>query len=370
MRDQRLERLAKVLVNYSTRVKKGDKVYISGSDVAIPFIVAVAREVVKAGAFVNYIVELQDISEIVYRSGNEELISVPNASFERCVKDTDVYISAWGSKSLKALSSVSPNLLQLNARANRELREIYINRSASGELRWCGTMFPTYADAQEASMSLDEYEDFVYSAGLLNHEDPIKEWERIAAEQQKLVEYLDKKSVIKVKSKDIDLTVNVKGRKWINCCGLENFPDGEIFTSPVENDINGHIRFSFPCIYRDNVVENVRLEIKDGKVVNATADKGLDFLLSTLDTDEGSRFFGEFAIGTNYGITKFTRNILFDEKIGGTMHMALGSAMPEAGGVNKSAIHWDLIADLREESQIYADDELFYENGKFIGGNI
>jgi len=215
-------------------------------------------------------------------------------------------------------------------------------------------------------MSLSEYENFVYEAGHLNGPDPIAYWESVEREQEYWVNYLSTKSLIVVKAKNADLRVAVKGRKWINCCGQSNFPDGEIFTSPIEDGIDGRIAFTYPAILDGQLVENVELEIKSGKVVTATATSGLDYLKRMLALDEGSSRFGEFAIGTNYGITQFTKNILFDEKIGGTIHMALGSSFPETGGANESAIHWDMICDMRSDGCIYADGELFYENGRFI----
>jgi aminopeptidase len=236
----------------------------------------------------------------------------------------------------------------------------------NGSLRWCGTQYPTYSDAQEAAMSLSDYEDFVYGAGLLDTENPVAEWKKISAQQERWVKYLDTKKELHILSEGTDIRVKVNGRKWINCDGRVNFPDGEIFTSPVEDSINGFITFSFPGIYSGKEIEGIKLEIENGKVIKAAAQKGEDLLQALLATDEGSSFFGEVAIGTNYGIKKFTRNMLFDEKIGGTIHMAIGDSMPEAGGINRSTLHWDMLCDMRKGGKIFADGELFYENGEFI----
>ena len=217
-------------------------------------------------------------------------------------------------------------------------------------------------------MSLDEYEDFVYKAGFIYEDDPISKWREIESFQEKWVKYLDKKKELHIISVDTDIKVNISGRKWINCCGKENFPDGEIFTSPVENDINGYITFSYPAILNGDEFENVKFTVKNGKIENIDCKnrESLDKLISYIDTDEGSRFFGEVAIGTNYGIDRYTKNILFDEKMGGTMHMAVGAAMEEAGGKNDSAIHWDMINDMTKCGEIYADGQLFYKNGHFL----
>jgi aminopeptidase len=255
--------------------------------------------------------------------------------------------------------------MQASAQGDSSWRKIFSERAGDGSLRWCGCQFPTESDAQEASMSLREYEDFVYGACLLDQADPVAEWKRISKEQEKWVEYLNSKREFRVVSQDTDIRIEASGRKWINCDGECNFPDGEVFTAPVESGINGHIAFQFPGIYMQREIEGIRLEVRDGKVIKATADKGEELLHSILSTDAGSSRFGEFAIGTNRGIRKFTRNMLFDEKIAGTIHLALGDADKEALGTNESSIHWDLLCDMNEDSKIYADGQLFYENGEF-----
>lgn len=366
MRDERLRKLADLLVNYSTQVKKGDKVSIKAEDAALPFIIEVAKSAVKNGAYVDYSVTVPEVEDAILKLGNDMQLSKSNNDYGLAVKESDVWITAWGSKNSRARSNISPELLQKRRLANSEERKIYVDRCATGELRWCGTQFPTNAEAQEAQMSLEEYEDFVYKAGMLDKDDPIKEWKKVEKNQEYWVNYLNEKKELRIVSKDTDIIVGVNGRKWINCCGRENFPDGEIFTSPEENNINGKISFSYPAIYSGRIVEGVKLEVRDGEIIKATADNGEDFLRACMEMDAGAKYFGEVAIGTNYNIKRFTRNILFDEKIGGTIHMAIGSAMPEAGGKNISAIHWDMICGMYEGGKIFADGQLFYENGKFI----
>ena len=366
MKDQRLEKLAEVLVSYSTEVKKGDKVAISAEDAALPFVKAVARAAVKKGALVEYYIDLPDVDAELLKNGTEEQYARPNIRFGACAS-SDVWISAWGSENTKTMQSVPPERLKERRLANKENRKIYSSRMGSGELRWCGTQFPTNGDAQNAGMSLEEYEDFVYAAGFLNEEDPVAKWKEMAAWQERWVKWLDGKKELHILSEDTDIRVKVEGRKWINCCGQENFPDGEIFTSPVEDGVDGYITFSYPSILNGHEFEKVRLTVEKGRITEACcadAEKN-ETLLSYIDTDEGSRYFGEVAIGTNYGIQRHTKNILFDEKIGGSMHMAIGEAFPEAGGKNTSAIHWDMINDMTKEGKIYADGILFYVNGKF-----
>lgn len=366
LRDERLEKLAEVLVNYSTRVKEGDRVAISAEDVALPFVKAVTRAALKKGALIEYYIDVPEVDAEILKNGDQNQYARENIRFGACAK-SDVWISAWGSENVKVFQSIDGEKLKQRRLSNRENRKVYSERMGTGALRWCGTQFPTNGDAQNAGMSLEEYEDFVYQAGFLYETDPVERWEEMAQWQERWAKYLDGKKELHILTKDTDIHVSIKGRKWINCCGKENFPDGEIFTSPVEDGIHGYITFSYPSIMNGNEFEKVKLTVEKGRVIEATCqNKEMETqLLSFIDTDEGSRYFGEVAIGTNYGIQRHTKNILFDEKIGGSMHMAIGEAFHEAGGKNESAIHWDMITDMTIEGKIYADGELFYENGKF-----
>ncbi|MDF2520846.1 MAG: peptidase [Clostridia bacterium] len=241
-----------------------------------------------------------------------------------------------------------------------------LQKIGSGELNWCGTQYPTNSAAMDANMSLWEYEEFLFEACHLNSADPVAEWMKVHDEQERIVQILDTKKHLEFKSKDTQLTLDVEGRKWVNCDGKVNFPDGEIYTSPIENSVNGHIRFSYPAIHMGNEVEDIVLTFKDGKVVDAKAAKGEEFLKKMLASDEGASRVGEIAIGTNYKIPKFTKNILFDEKLGGTIHLAVGASLPEAGGQNQSGLHWDMICNMKDGGEIYGDGELIYKDGKFV----
>jgi aminopeptidase len=269
------------------------------------------------------------------------------------------------SENTRVLSNADPQKVALRRKATRMLQQRIMERSAQNDLRWCVALFPTNAAAQDADMSLADYEDFVYSACKLHYDDPIAAWRASAAEQQRIADFLEARSVVRLVAPDTDLTYTIAGRKWVNCYGDRNFPDGEVFSSCDETLTEGHIRYSFPAIYSGREVEDVRLWFEGGKVVKATAAKGEELLHSLLDMDEGSRRLGEVAFGTNYDITKFSRNILFDEKIGGTIHLALGAGYPETGSKNQSALHWDMICDMREGAA-YADGQLFYKDGKFV----
>jgi len=279
----------------------------------------------------------------------------------------DVRISIIADANTKALTRVDPAKLVLRDRAWSDLMKVFMKRAASGELRWVLAPFPTNAFAQDAEMSLEEYEDFVYGACLPDPVNPVKYWQDFSRTQQRIVDWLNNgRSAVHVTGPDVDLKLKVDGRKWKNSDGRFNMPDGEVFTGPVEESVEGHVRFSYPTIEQGREVTGVHLWFEHGRVVKATADKNEDFLLKTIDTDAGARSVGEFAIGTNEGITRFTRQILFDEKINGSFHMALGASYPETGGKNESAIHWDMICDLRRGGEVRVDGTLVYREGRFV----
>jgi aminopeptidase len=273
----------------------------------------------------------------------------------------DYIINIWADYNPKHLQLVDPVKLQMRQK-NPEfapLMQKYMSKT------WTLAPYPTMAMAQEAGMDLYSYADFVSKSLMLDKEDPIAEWERVQKEQEKICDFLNKAKEIHVEGEDTDLHLNVEGRKWINCSGQKNLPDGEVFTGPVEESVNGHIRFTYPGIYQGKEIENIYLEFKEGHVVKATATKGQELLDQVLKVPNAD-MVGEFAIGTNYGITKFTKNMLFDEKIGGTLHMALGMSIAESGGKNMSGIHWDILKDMKSPgSKITADEIVVYEEGKW-----
>jgi aminopeptidase len=366
MVDPRVETVAKILVDYSVEVKPNQLVRISGGPEGAPLILAVYQKVLERGAHPFLQVELEEAEELFYaHAGDAQLDYVP--PFEKdIVEQIDASIGIWTDANTKRLTNADPAKQARRAVARRPLSDRFLERAAKKELRWTGTLYPTQAFAQDAEMSLREFEDFVYKACLVHEPDPIKAWKKISREQQRIVNWLKKAKRIHVLGPDTDLKLEASGRKWINCDGHENFPDGEIFTGPIEESVNGHIRYSYPACVYGREVEDVRLWFKDGKVVKATAGKNEDFLLKMLKTDKGARYVGEFAFGTNPGIQRFTKNTLFDEKIGGTIHLALGKGYPESGSKNKSAIHWDMVCDLRNGGEVHVDGTLFMKDGKIL----
>jgi len=253
----------------------------------------------------------------------------------------------------------------MRQKAMRPVFKVFMERAARRELRWSVTEYPTDASAQEADMSINDYQEFVFSACKLNETDPVACWEEEGKRMRMLTAWLDGKDQVAIKGKDIDLRLSIKGRTFITADGHENFPDGEIFTGPVEDSVNGWVRFHYPAIYAGREVTDVELWFEDGKVVKEKAEKGENLLTSLLNTDPGARYLGELGIGTNYDIQRFTKNMLFDEKLGGTIHLAVGASYPETGGKNESGVHWDMLCDMAE-SEIMIDGELFYKDGKTV----
>jgi len=363
--DPRVRKLAEVLINYSLKLKKGQLLKIQGQIVALPLIRAAYDEAIRVGAHPYTQIVLPGNSESMLKNGSDEQLKYLNPLAKLEADKMDALLTIWASDNTRNLAGVDHKRQALQRKNTGPLMQKIFKRIANKQLSWVGTQFPTQADAQDADMSLADYEDFVYGAGHINSANPVKHWLKVAKEQDRLIKIMNRFDKIHVQSPTTDLKLSVKGRKWINCAGTENFPDGEIFTGPIENSANGFIHYSYPAVYMGREVENVRLEFKNGKVVNESADKNLEFLKSMLDMDKGARYIGEFAIGTNYEIKQFSRNILFDEKIGGTCHLAVGASIPESLGVNKSALHWDMICDLKKDSEIRADGKVIYKNGKF-----
>lgn len=365
MGDPRVEKLAKVLVEYSLEVKPNDRVAIFGTTWAEPLLLASYREVLHAGGHPQLIPQIPEWEYILYTEASDDQIQFISPLTELVYNEYECFIALESAANTRKLTNVDPARQSLRGKAYMPIMETYMKRSASRDLRWVLAMFPTEAYAQDAEMSLLEFEDFVYSTCYADTEAPIVAWREIRESQRRFVDWLAGKKDIVVKGPNVDLTLSIEGRAFDSADGRVNMPDGEIFTSPVEDSANGWIRFTFPAITRGREVEGIELYFEAGRVVKATAKKNEKFLQTMLNVDEGARYLGEFAIGTNHRINRFIKNILFDEKIGGTIHVAVGFGMEEVGGNNKSAIHWDMICDMRDGGQIFVDNELFYEAGEF-----
>lgn len=370
MRDQRLDKLADVLVRYSTRIKKGDLVEIVGDPVAFPLIEAVYQRTLEAGGHPFWNCRSESLRETLLLHGSDHQLSYLSPIDTYTYDTVDVHIGLWCDTNTRSYSRIEPARVAAFRKARKPLMMTALNRAAKGTYRWVGTQYPTLACAQDAEMSLEQYEKFVFEAGLLHLPDPVAAWEQIHQRQQRVCDFLQGKKQVHYRAPagddhdGTDLRVDCSSATWINCSGRENFPDGEVFAGPQGAD--GHVNFTFPAVYDGREVEGVRLTFKAGRVVDASARKNEDFLIAMLDQDEGARTMGEIAIGTNYAITEFTRSTLFDEKIGGTFHMACGAGYPESGSTNESALHWDMVCDLRNGGSIDADGQTFYRDGRFL----
>lgn len=359
------EKYADLLVHYSLDIQKGDKLLISSTPIAEPLVQEVYRAALRAGGHPETWISLAGMSRILYDVGSEEQLSCVSPMYFYAVERYDAFLTIRAPYNVKELQGVDPEKKKIASVAEGPMRKIYRERAASGSLKWTLCEFPTDSQAQECGLSRREYESFVFSACLLDDPDPPASWRSVHDQQQRLVDLLNGTTHIQYRAPDMDISFSTRGRRWINSDGRHNMPSGEIYTSPVEDSVEGHVRFTYPGIYMGQEIEDVQLVVRKGKIVEWQAAKGRELLDRILEVPGADRF-GEAAVGTNRGINRFTRNMLFDEKIGGTIHMALGSSYAETGGENESAIHWDLLADMQNGGEIYADDRLVYKNGVFL----
>lgn len=366
MGDIRLQRLAHVLVNYSTEIQPGEWVGILGDATALPALREVYAAVIRAGGNPTVMISDEFMMRALLRDGTDAQLEWLDPSLTLYYERADAYIRVSGTSNTRAMTAIPAARMQKMNAARRGWLDTRLRRAAAGTMKWVGTQIPTEASAQEANMSLEEYEDFVYGATFCDRDDPVAEWRKIHAMQQEKVDWLKGKKHVRLQGPNVDVELSIEGRTFINSDGHHNMPSGEIFTGPVEDSVNGWMRFDYPSIVGGRAVKGIELKFENGCVVEARAEENDELLQAQLNTDAGARYLGEFAIGTNFGIQRFTGSILFDEKIGGTVHVAIGKGYPETGSKNDSAVHWDMICDMRNDSEIHVDGELFYKNGAFV----
>ena len=363
MPDPRITKLAKVLVHYSLQIQPGQLVYLQTTPLADELSLTFFEEAIKAGAHIHIQNEVPGTREIFLKNASDEQLDFENPIRRKIYETFDARMVIEADSNTRELAGVDPKRIARQKKTNGPLFKLFVDRLTSGEVKWCLTVYPTDAAAQEANMSLSDYREFVYGAGMLNEDDPVAFWEAEAAHQKKMVDWLAGRKQVLLKGENVDLSMSIAGRTFIPCAGYENFPDGEIYTSPVEDSADGWIRFKYPAIFDGNEVEDIELWFEDGKIVKEKAGKNQELLTNLLNTDPGARYLGEWGIGTNYGITRFTKNMLFDEKLGGTIHLAVGLGFPKAGGSNESGLHWDMLCDMAD-AEVTIDGDLFYQNGK------
>lgn len=363
-----LARLADVLVGYSTAVRPGDVVRIEGHPPTTPLIREVYRATLEAGGHPIGLLVLDETVEALLEEGTDDQLDWVPLDTRWNVEHGDVWIVLDGPENTTHLSGVDTAKMARRVKAREPYQARYLERFARGEFRWVLGGYPTQASAQDAGMSLEEFERLVHGAAFLDADDPIAAWREFGEELERIGSFLEKKRELRIVGEDTDLTLGVGGRTWIRADGKSNLPDGEVFTGPIETSVEGTIRFTFPATIRGRRAEDVFLRFEGGEVVEATAARGEDFLREMIGMDEGARRAGEFAFGLNRAVTEYTGSLLLDEKIGGTVHLALGRSVPGTGGENVSALHWDMVCDVRRGGEVYADGELVYRDGAFLNG--
>lgn len=360
------QRYAQLLVQYCLQVKSGDRVLVSSTTLAEPLVREVYRAALEAGAaLVECDLAFREQEPIFLKTASEEALRTVSPFRQLAMETFDCYLFIRAPFNLREGQNVPPERQKMRAEATSGISKTYFERTATRALRRNLCQFPTDAAAQEAGMSLSEYEHFVYAACNLFDENPMQSWLARRADQQRIVDHLNRCETVRYVADGTDIAFSTAGRTWINSDGQTNMPSGEVYTSPVENAVDGVVHFSLPCLYQGHEVEGVTLWVRDGHIEKWEARRGKDFLDRIFEMP-GTRRFGEAAIGTNYNIRRMTKNILFDEKIGGTIHMAIGQSYLQTGGKNESPVHWDMITDMTQGGQIWADGELIYENGRFL----
>ncbi len=362
-----LESYARLLVEYCLEIKAGERLYIRSTTLAEPLVREVYRRAIRAGAWVESTLDFQGKGRIFLEEASEEVLTATSPFHELAIGSFDAYLHIKAPFNLREEQEADKARSRQQQQAQQAVLETYFRRTAEGALKRSLCLYPTPASAQEAGMALEDYERFVYRACKLFEDDPIRAWKDLRQQQEKVVQVLNRCAHIHYQGPHIDLQFSTEGRRWINSDGRANMPSGEVFTAPVEDSVQGEVLFSFPSVYMGHEVEGIHLWVKDGYIERWTARRGKD-LLDHVFSIPGARRFGEAAIGTNFAIDRMTRNILFDEKMGGTVHLAVGQAYLQAGGKNRSTVHWDMITDMREDAAIYADGEKIYENGAFVIG--
>jgi len=340
-------------------------VAIEATTAAQPLVQALYTAILDRGGYPYLLLELPDQNELFFAHAKDEQLDAIPPFRKLAYEQFESRIRIASSIAPRALSGVEPARLRKWGKASASILETQMRRGADRSFKWVSTLYPTQGYAAEAGLSLSDFEDFVYRACHADQADPLAYWKQVETKQKKIIERLEGHDQVVLRGPDVDLTLSIQGRKFLNAAGKANMPDGEVFSGPVEDSVNGFVRFTYPAIYSGVLVEGVELTFNDGKVTKANAEKNESVLLELLDSDPGARYVGEFAIGTNYEIDRFSHNILFDEKLGGTFHMALGAGYPETGSKNKSIIHWDMICGMQKDSEILLDGEVVYKNGKF-----
>ena len=353
--DPRIRRLAQQTIRYSLNVKPGTNVIISGGEEAKGFILELYKEVILQGAYPIVNIRLHGMNDFYYKhASKEQLEKFPELQMHQ-IKNSQYYIGINTSGNTRELSNADPKKLMARQIVTRPIGDYIVNRH--DKIKRVTIGFPCAALAQDAEMSLNEYENFVFSACLID-------WEKFGKKLGKISKIFEKANEVYLAGDGIDLKFSVRGKNCVADKGNENMPGGEVFMAPVRESLEGWIRFDYPRIVNGNLISGVELKFENGKVVEFKAEKGEEFLRELLNTDKNAKFAGEFGVGCNPMIKKYTNDLLFDEKMDGTIHLALGMAYKQNGGGNDSAIHVDIVKDMKR-AKIILDGKIIQDNGKW-----
>ena len=359
-----LDKYADLLINYCLEISKGDRLLIKSTTLAEPLLKRLYTACLDAGGHPHIQMSFSEQGKKFMEHAEDHQLSYISPLFEKAMNEFEAYLFVRAPFNLMENNGNDQKKTKLRAQAMKDINATYFRRTASKDLRRSLCQYPTQAAAQNAGMTLTEYADFIFKACKLDSDHPKNAWLEVRRNQQAIVDKLNSCSTIRYVNEQTDIRFSTQGRTWINSDGQTNMPSGEVYTSPVEDSVNGHIHFDMPTVFRGKKVQGVTLKVEDGYIKEWDAELGKAFLDDIFDIP-GARRFGEAAIGTNYSIQQTTSNILFDEKIGGTVHMAIGQSYLQAGGKNESSVHWDMIANMKDGGKIYADTQLIYENGVF-----
>lgn len=365
MNQKDLEAYSNLLLDYCLRIGRGDKLYIQTTTLALPLVRWLYEGALRRKAIPVFNLNFEGQEELHDQLAHEEFIRYINPSYLEAMEQFQAFLYIRAPFENTGQPPMDKSLQALRREVTGPVQKTYAIRTGSQELRRTLCQYPTPAGAKEASMDMEEFTSFVAAACFLNEDRPEEGWKRLGQEQQGYVDFLNTVKQITFRNERTEITCSVAGRTWINSDGKNNMPSGEVYTSPVEDSVHGHIYFDFPFIYEHQMIQGVSLRVDQGMIVAASAETGDEKLQEILDIP-GARRFGEVAIGTNSYIQRPTCNILFDEKMAGTVHMAIGQSYLQCGGQNESAVHQDMIADMRRGGQVWADGRLIYENGVFL----
>lgn len=365
MQAEFIEKYATLLINYCMELKAGERLLVSTTTLAEPLVNELYRQCLQGGIVMDVLFDFEKKQEYFNRFAHPAQARYLSPAYVTAMHDFEGYLVIRAPYLQSAAVLPDAEITAIAGEARKEINKLYFERTAVRDLKRNLCQYPTQQGANEAGMSLAAYTDFIINACFLNEADPGAQWVNVRHRQQEVTDLFNSRKHFTYKSSNFEISFNTSGRKWINSDGQTNMPSGEIYTSPVEDSVNGTITFSYPSLYQGYALQNVALQVKDGYITDWSCDNDRQ-VLDEVFKIPGTRRFGEAAVGTNYRIDRMTRNILFDEKIGGTVHMAVGQSYLQCGGKNESPLHWDMITDMTADGEIWADGELVYQQGKFL----